>query len=131
MVSGKDVEIAFSTRAALLTMLAAGAASSAATCWWMWLADVSPARAIGTPIPYLIALLAMGPGVLTFQAAREWFDYRLSRYVLAITIAVLPVLLMVSTYFLYPRNAFATALVLSTAWVGASVFWVIVKRWRL
>ena len=109
-------------------MLAVVSASLAATFWWMLVDDISLTRAFGSPIPYAILFAGMVFGLPVYFAAHIWLGGSLLRYLALATLSITPLAIYAISHFLYPRSAFAAFLLISTAWVGTTVFWVIARH---
>ena len=115
----------------LRAMLAVVPASLAATGWWMLVDDISLAKAFASPFPYLMLIAGQFLGVPVFFALHAWLGGKLVRFLALASLAILPAVLFALSYFLYPRSAFAAFLLMSTVWVGTSVFWLQVRSLKL
>ena len=118
-------------RAVAMLVLAAWVAAGAATAWWMLVDDIALWRAMRTPFPYLMLAAATFIGVPAWVAADQWLGNRLVNALVTSSVAILPAVLLAWSYFLYPRSAFAAFLLLSTVWVGTTVFWLLARRVRI
>ena len=106
---------------------AALACAVAATLWWMLVDEIALTRALATPFPWLLLLIATFGGIPAWVTADRMLGARLWHVLsLAALGAALPALYALD-YFLYPRNAFAAFLIWSTALVGAFAFWLVAR----
>ena len=114
--------------AALRLVLSALVAAFVATVYWMVVDEIPPWRAVATPFPYLMAICATLFGVPAYIALRSRLGTSLPKMLALATLAIMPAVVFAASYFLYPRNAFAAFLIVSTVWVGTTTFWLLVRR---
>ena len=106
---------------------AAVTAPAAGTLWWMLVDQISLGQALGSPFPYLLLAIAWFVATPIYLALDTWLDGKLWRLLLVATIGASPFALKAIQYFLTPRDIFVTALIVSTAWVCAGVYWMVVR----
>ena len=109
-------------------MLALVPATLAATAWWMWVDDISLVKAFASPFPYLMLACGLLLGLPVFFTLHAWLGDNVVKFLGLASLAIMPAVILALSYFLYPRSIFAAFLLISTVWVGTSVFWLQVRN---
>lgn len=112
---------------AFLLAIAASAAATAATLWWMFIDQISLSQALRSPFPYALFLLSWFVGIPMYV----FVSHRLGRgfwlLQLLASLGAAPFAIFAMEIFLTPRDFFAVFLIFSTSWVATTTFWVVLK----